>query len=231
MIDTNRHKFYLVQLLKEIYTDIEISPCLGFKGGTAMMFFHDLPRLSIDLDFDLLNPDREGIVYEKTKKILLKYGAIHDEAKKFHGPLLVLDYGSGERKLKVEISNREFNSRYEIKNLLGIEMLVMVPEDMFAHKLCALLDRRTLANRDLFDCWFFMNSKTPINKGIVESRMQMSLSDYLYKCIQQLETRSQQSVLSGIGELLDPDLKQFVKTKLLSETITLMKFYREFPLT
>jgi len=195
------------------------------------MFFHDLPRLSIDLDFDLLYPDREGIVYKKIRKILLKYGTIHDEAKKFQGSLQVLDYGSGERKLKVEISNREFNSRYEIKNLLGIEMLVMVPEDMFAHKLCALLDRRTLANRDLFDCWFFMNSKTPINKGIVESRMQMSLSDYLYKCIQQLETRSQQSVLSGIGELLDPDLKQFVKTKLLSETITLMKFYREFPLT
>jgi len=231
MIDTNRHKFYLIRLLKEIYTDIEISPCLGFKGGTAMMFFHDLPRLSIDLDFDLLYPDREGIVYKKIRKILLKYGTIHDEAKKFQGSLQVLDYGSGERKLKVEISNREFNSRYEIKNLLGIEMLVMVPEDMFAHKLCALLDRRTLANRDLFDCWFFMNSKTPINKGIVESRMQMSLSDYLYKCIQQLETRSQQSVLSGIGELLDPDLKQFVKTKLLSETITLMKFYREFPLT
>jgi len=231
MIDSNRHRFYLLQLLKEIYTDIEIGSYLGFKGGTAMMFFYDLPRLSIDLDFDLLYPDREGIVYEKIRTILLKYGIIHDEAKKFHGPLLVLDYGSGERKLKVEISNREFNNRYEIKNLLGIDMLVMVPEDMFAHKLCALLDRRTLANRDLFDCWFFMTNHTPINTEIVESRMQISLSDYLDKCIQQLESRKHQSTLSGIGELLDPDLKQFVKTKLLAETITLMKFYREFPLT
>lgn len=230
MIDSNRHKFYLVQILKEIYTDIEIANYLGFKGGTALMFFYDLPRVSIDLDFDLLSLEREDAVYEKIKKILLKYGTIHDEAKKFQGPLLVLNYGSGERKLKVEMSNREFNSRYEIKNLLGIDMLVMVPADMFAHKLCALLDRRILANRDLFDCWFFMSNHTPINKDIVENRMGMSFTDYLDQCIQQLESKKQQSVLSGIGELLDPDLKQFVKTKLLAETITLMRFYREFPL-
>jgi hypothetical protein len=40
------------------------------------------------------------------RSILLNYGKIADEAKKFYGPVLVLDYGAGERKLKVEISNR-----------------------------------------------------------------------------------------------------------------------------
>ncbi|HCC85077.1 MAG TPA: hypothetical protein DEQ06_00520 [Porphyromonadaceae bacterium] len=39
-------------LLKDIYTDIEIAPSLGFKGGTALMFFYDLPRFSIDPDFN-----------------------------------------------------------------------------------------------------------------------------------------------------------------------------------
>ena len=184
MIDINRHKFFLVQILKDIYTDIELANYLGFKGGTALMFFYDLPRFSVDLDFNLIDVEKEDIVYGKVRKILLKYGTIFDEAKKFYGPLIVLDYGINERKLKVEISKRLFEDRYEIKNFLGINMKVMVPEDMFAHKLCALLDRNIIANRDIFDCWFFMQRQTPVNKEIVESRMGKALSEYLNSCIE-----------------------------------------------
>jgi predicted nucleotidyltransferase component of viral defense system len=168
MIDINRHRLILVQLLKDIYSDNRLSGLLGFKGGSALMFFYDLPRFSIDLDFNLLDIIKEGFVYDKVREIMIKYGTISDEARKFHGPLLVLDYGAGERKLKVEISNRVFNDSYEIRNLLGINVRVMVPADMFAHKLCALLDRRSLAGRDIFDCWFFMQSRLPVNIEIVE---------------------------------------------------------------
>lgn len=90
------------------------------------MFFYDLPRFSFDLDFNLLDPAKEKTVYEKVQKILLKHGKIFDETMKFYGPIIVLDYGIGERKLKVEISNRQWNNRYEIKNLLGINMQVMI---------------------------------------------------------------------------------------------------------
>ena len=141
MVDINRHKFFLFQILKDIYEDKELTGILGFKGGTALMFFYDLPRFSVDLDFNLLNPNKEDIVYGKVREILLKHGAIHDEAKKFYGPICVLDYGAGERKLKVEISNRNFADHYEVKNLLGVNMQVMVGSDMFAHKLCAMLDK------------------------------------------------------------------------------------------
>jgi len=116
----------MVQILKEIYADIELANCLGFKGGTAMMFFYDLPRFSVDLDFNLLCNKKEDIVYTKVRKIILKYGNIYDEAKNFYGPLIVLDYGVGERKLKVEISNRLFDNHYETKNFPGINMKVMV---------------------------------------------------------------------------------------------------------
>jgi len=54
MFDINRHRFYLVQILKDVYSDLELANYLGFKGGTALMFFYDLPRFSVDLDFDLL---------------------------------------------------------------------------------------------------------------------------------------------------------------------------------
>jgi predicted nucleotidyltransferase component of viral defense system len=230
MIDINKHKYFLVQILKDIYSDIELANCLGFKGGTALMFFYDLPRFSVDLDFNLINPGKEKPVYNKVRKILLKYGTIYDEAPKFFGPLVVLDYGIGERKLKVEISNRRFEDRYEIKNLLGINMKVMIGADMFAHKLCALLDRSSVASRDIFDCWFLMKNHIAVNKDIVELRMNLPYADYIQKCISMIESSSEGSMLQGMGELMNEEMKNNVRKNLRTETIGLLKFYKDFPI-
>lgn len=108
-MDINKHKYFMMQVLKDIFSDRELAVCLGFKGGTALMFFYGLPRFSVDLDFDLLDKSKERKVFEKVHRILTKYGKIFDEAIKFHGLIIVLDYGMGERKLKVEVSNREFD--------------------------------------------------------------------------------------------------------------------------
>lgn len=229
-MDINKHKYFLLQILKDIYSDVELANLLGFKGGTALMFFYDLPRFSVDLDFNLLDKAKEELVYNKIRKILLKYGKIFDEAIKFYGIVIVLDYGLGERKLKIEISNRDFGDHYEIKNLLGINIKVLVQPDMFAHKLCALLDRNELTNRDIFDCWFFLQKKSSVNKTIVEKRMEISLDDYLQRCIDTLENVSDKGLLNGLGELTTPEIKNFVRTKLRIETISLLRFFKEFPI-
>ena len=230
MTDLNRHKFLLVQILKDIYSDLGLSGCLGFKGGTALMLFHDLPRFSVDLDFNLLCPGKEAEINEKVRGILTRYGTIFDEAAKFHGLLLVLNYGKGERKLKIEISNRKYDDHYEMRDFLGINVRVMSKPDMFAHKLCALLDRKPVARRDLFDCWYFMSARTPVNRGIVESRTGMPLTEYLQACINLLEAAGDRWLLQGMGELMDDEMKKFVRTKLRTESIGLMKLYREFPI-
>ncbi len=230
MVDLNRHKFFLLQILKDIYSDTLLASTLGFKGGTALMFFYDLPRFSVDLDFNLISTDNEEVVYEKVRNTLLKYGKIADEAKKFYGPIIVLDYGLGERKLKVELSTRIFDNRYEIKNFLGIQMKVMAAPDMFAHKICALLDRSSLTNRDIFDSWYLMQKQTPINTHLVESRMQMPYASYIQKCIDRLESMSSKGILHGLGELMDNEIKSFVKTKLLTETISLFRIYKDYPI-
>ena len=114
---------------------------------------------------------------------------------------------------------------------MGINMRVMTIADMFAHKLCALLDRNELANRDIFDCWFFMENRTPVNKNLVESRMKMPFSDYLQNCINTLDALSNKNLLNGIGDLIDDKMKNFVRTKLCDETVMLLRFYKEFPIT
>ena len=230
MLDINKHKFYLVSVLKDIYADAELATALGFKGGTAHMLFYDLPRFSVDLDFNLLAPEKSKGVYNKIRKILFRYGKIRDEAEKHFGLLIVLDYGEKERNLKIEISNREFPDSYETKKYLGIPVKVMVKPDMFAHKLCALLDRNIIANRDIFDVYFFMQQKTPINKNIVEKRMDMEFKEYIDSCITKIEELPGKNLLNGIGELVDNNLKSFVREQLKEETIQLLKMYGEFPL-
>lgn len=37
-MDTNRHKFFMLQLLKDIFSDALLSSVMAFKGGTATMF-------------------------------------------------------------------------------------------------------------------------------------------------------------------------------------------------
>lgn len=228
-MDTNKHKFFMLQILKDLFSDAELADCLAFKGGTALMFFYDLPRFSVDLDFNLLDTDKEKVVHDKVRKILLKYGDIHDEALKFYGSVFVLDYGQDERKLKIEISNRQYDNHYEVKNLLGIDMKVLVKPDMFAHKLCALLDRNEITGRDVFDSWFFLHTQTPINANIVEERMKMPLQEYIQCCIDTLEQVSDKTIMNGLGELTDGEIKKFAKTKLRKETVSLLGFFKAFP--
>lgn len=232
-MDNAKHKIFMLQILRNIYSDVALASTLGFKGGTALMLFHGLPRFSVDLDFNIIEPnkEKEDEIFRKVRDILLKYGKIDDEAQKFFGPILALNYGKGERKLKVEISNRKQNSSYEVKSFMGINMLVMTIADMFAHKLCALLERSQLTNRDVFDCWFFMENRTPLNINLIEERTKMSLSDYLQKCIDFLDNLSNKNLLNGLGDLIDEKMKNFVRTKLCDETVMLLRFYQKFPIT
>ena len=49
------------------------------------------------------------MVYNKVRQILLRFGIIDDEEKKLYGPVMVLNYGKGERMLKVEMSTRQYD--------------------------------------------------------------------------------------------------------------------------
>lgn len=227
MLDIRIHKTILVQILKDIYTDISISSVLGFKGGTACYLFYDLPRFSVDLDFDLLDLSKERIVFEKIEKILKNYGEIKEKRKKRYTLFFILSYKKEACNIKVEISKRTFGSSYEIKNYLGISMLVMKKEDLMAHKLVTLLERKKVANRDLFDLWFFLKNNWEINKEIVEKRTGMEIKKYLVKCLKFIEKISQKHLLAGMGELLEEKTKNWAKKNLKENLVFLLKLRLE----
>jgi len=227
MFDIDKHKNILVRILKDIYSDTKLSPALGFKGGTAAFLFYNLNRFSVDLDFDLLNKEKEDYVFKKIEKILKKYGTLKDKQVKKFNLFYFLSYEEKAVNIKVEINRREFGSQYEIKSYLGIPMKVMVRKDMFAHKLVAMYERIGKANRDIFDVWFFSKNDWSINKNIVEKRTNLSFDKFLNKCISTLKDLPNRSILKGLGEVLDEKQKIWAKNHLKEDVIFNLKLMRK----
>lgn len=226
-LDTPLHKKILLQILKDIYSDTTIAPLLGFKGGTAAFMFYDLGRFSLDLDFDLLDASKEKYVFDRVEEITKRYGTIKEAGRKRHTLIFVMSYSEEAHNIKIEINRRRFGSQYELKTYLGIAMLVMRREDMFAHKLMAMYERMGKTSRDIYDVWFFLQNNWPINRAIVEKRASMSFGALLQKCIDALEKMSNRRILDGVGELLTTSQKDWAKAKLKSETIFLLKLLLE----
>ena len=228
-MDKNKHKFYMAQILSLIFKDKDLCNVLAFKGGTSLMFFHNLNRFSTDLDFNLLDPDKLDLAYDKVRAILTRFGTIDAEAKKLYDLVLVLNYGKGERMLKVEISVRQYPNHYEMRSLAGTDIRVMVMSDMFAHKLCAMGER--LSPRDIYDVWFFLQNHTEINEEIVRIRTAKSVSEYTAWCAEHVKEASPKLLMQGLGEVLnDAKSKTFVKNKLIAETSSALELFSAFPL-
>jgi len=225
-LDIATHKTILFQILKELYSDTTISPYLGFKGGTAAFMFYGLDRFSVDLDFDLLDESQGENVFNKVLKIAEHYGAIKESHIKRFNLLIILSYEDKAHNIKIEINRRQFGSMYEIKTYLGVSMQVMVIEDMFAHKLMAMYERIGKTSRDIYDVWFFLKSRFPINKEIVENRAQMPFEQLVTQCITRLEKMNNRHILDGVGELLTSSQKDGAKAKLREDTIALLKLRR-----
>lgn len=227
MLNKNKHKVTIIKILKDIYSDANIRSVLGFKGGTAAFLFYNLPRLSVDLDFDLLEKNKKEAVFNKLPSILSSYGKVIEKTEKRYTLFFLVSYKKGERKIKVEISKRPIKANFEIKNYLGIPVLVMKKEDMVAGKLAAFLTRKKFASRDLFDLWFFLKNDWQINEDYFKKQTNLSLNQGLKKAIVKLKTIKDNQLLQGLGELLEEKEKKWVKTQLKKELLFYFKLYLE----
>lgn len=228
-MDKNKHLFYMRKLLMEFYSDDLLASELLFKGGTSAMLFEGLPRFSTDLDFNLVHKSNQAEVYQHIQKIVLRNGKIADCADKRFGPIVVLDYGTGDRNLKIEVSNRVFDSHYQLRNLGSSLIPVMTKPDMLTHKLCAMQARK--APRDVFDVWFFLSQGWPLNEYIIKERTGKETTVFLSGCLNSVSSVNSASVMTEIGELLDDSMKHFVKNGgLVKECSALLENYIACPI-
>jgi predicted nucleotidyltransferase component of viral defense system len=233
MINKEKHQLIMGQILKDIYSDTSINSLLGFKGGTCAYFFYNLPRFSVDLDFDLLNISEENkkIVQDKISIILSKYGSIKDKRIKRYTIFALLSYGPQDHNIKIEINLRQITKnikeQYKLKEYLGISMLVAKQEYLFAGKLSALTLRSETAGRDVFDIYYFSKNHWNINTEVVKNLTGKNLKDYLNTCIKFIEDINNSQILQGLGELIaSKKEKDWIKTHLKAETIFMLKNYQ-----
>jgi len=119
-------------------------------------------------------------------------------------------------KVKIEVSKRDYPDTYEIKDLLGIPVKVMTKDCMFAHKLCAITDRKRLQNRDLYDTYFMLTRGFEIKEEIIKIRTGKSTKEYLEFLLEFIPKHTSAGhILDGLGEVLDEKQKIWVKNNLI----------------
>lgn len=225
MLDKRKHQTILIKILKEIYSDSDLGKNLGFKGETALFIFYDLPRISIDLDFNLINYDKKDFVFKKLKKILAQFGNLEEATEKKFTLFFLLSYEKTKRKIKIEISKRAIHPSYEVKNYLGIPIFVVDKKGLAAGKLSAFLTRKKFAARDLFDLWFILKNDWNFDEDYLKKQTGLNLKLALKKAKEKVNKIKSNQLLQGIGELIEEKQKNWIKEKLKEEVLFYLNLY------
>ena len=234
MLTILNHKIHLSKILTAIYSDSMLSPVLGFKGGTAAYLFYQLPRFSVDLDFDLIDPgkiSKKNItkLASRLTDILSREYIIIEKSLKLHTLFWLISYEKGQQKIKVEISIRYYPNIYVSRNYYGVNIPVMKLSDMIAHKLVSITDRKIAANRDLYDAHYFLNLKDilDINYEIIRILTGQKPLEFYLSLLKHIEMVDNNRILSGLGEVLDGRQKLWVKAHLLKELKNRILFLKD----
>jgi predicted nucleotidyltransferase component of viral defense system len=231
MLNKEKHQLIMGKILRDIYSDISISSLLGLKGGTATYFFYGLPRFSVDLDFDILSEDEDDkkIVYNKILEIIKKYGIIKDSYIKKYTIFALLSYSDMDFNIKIEINTRNqienIKSKYELKKYLGISMMVAKKEYLFAGKISALTMRTKTAMRDIYDINYFAKNNWDIDEEAVKSISNRDKKEQLLLCLEVIEKIKDNEIMTGLGELVKEEEKEWIRKDLREETIFMIKNY------
>jgi hypothetical protein len=218
----------LSKVLVAIYKDQFLWTILGFKWGTCAMFFYGLPRLSVDLDFDILRQiDKNSVeeIIHSLRKILVNFWKITDFARKQNTILFEIRYQNDERRLKVEISTRWKSWSFYVKNFLWENIYIMNETDLFSNKLITLLNRKAITNRDIFDIQFFFSKWVKINEKIIVDFTWKGVKIYLQEVKKFIQNYDFWKILYGLWEVLDEKQKSFAKTKMKDEILGYLEFY------
>ena len=217
MLDRQNHELILKKIVRDIYEHPLLMTSLGFKGGTCLYMFHGLDRFSTDLDFNILGRDFKP---EDVTKILEQYLTLDENIIKYNTWFWLGGFSKGKQKIKVEISKRTYPDRYTILDYYGLSVRTMSLDCMFAHKLCAITDRKKMANRDLYDIWFMLKKNFETDENIVKLRTGKTLKKYFKYLASFIEKNTNpHHILQGMGELLNVKQKTWGKKSLKKELV------------
>ncbi len=165
----------LSEILQYINTSETLKDALALKGGTAInLIFSEIPRLSVDLDFDYCaHTDREGMLVARSQinAEILAYMqsegyTLSPNSKNPHSldswAFKYTNAGRNPDNIKIEIN---YSMRQHVLPLMQtdtsiaflppIRITSLAPAELYGSKIKALLERA--AARDLFDVYNFLH--------------------------------------------------------------------------
>jgi predicted nucleotidyltransferase component of viral defense system len=221
-LNKEKHKKLLLKILIGIEKIVKNK--IAFKGGTAAMLFFNLPRFSLDLDFDILKnfSDKEK---EEIRALIQDLGQIRDFKDKNYTLFYQLDYEKYVNNLKIEFNRRIWeNNNYKIVKFRKIPIIIQDEITMFTNKLIALTERKEPVVRDLFDINYFLKQNFPLSKPLIKERVHKRPEKLIDLTINFIKKNfNSKNVLQGVGELLEQKQKHWVKSNLISDTIKRLK--------
>lgn len=177
-VDVIEKVYRLAEILRKINESDILNENLVLKGGTAINFLYfDIPRLSIDIDFDYIGSVKQDHMKKDRTQIDTILPRLFKQlgySMKSYKPYALLQYNLGYEnsagnldRIKVEINffnrtplltteKRTFNNPFDINNFIVKTLPI---EDLFGRKLRALMTRFTA--RDLYDVYQLFNNKIP----------------------------------------------------------------------
>jgi len=230
----NIHKAWLYRVLEAISSDAYLSTVLYFKGGTCASMLGWLDRFSVDLDFDYSGTSND---ISKTREALAVIFAdlglsIKDSSK--NGLQYFLKYGNNDNHrtiLKIDASFPLFkSSQYAPQRFFEIDrvFICQTKETMFAHKLCAIMDRfeKTghIAGRDLYDIHHFFMNGYDYDADVIYERTHLLVKEFFQKLILFIEKNvTDQVITEDLSSLIELAKFKILRKVLKREVIKLLK--------
>lgn len=176
----------LIFILREINKHPYLKNRLVLKGGTAInLFYLNLPRLSVDIDFDYVgSPIRETMLSERkivedslmsiftAQKYKFKLSPDEHAGRKFR--LSFIDVYGNNANIEVDINylmrvcilGPVLKNSFVIDKDIKYKFKTLKIEEILAGKIKALFERNT--SRDLYDLYKFIKLKYNFNKNLLK---------------------------------------------------------------
>ena len=234
MNERQLEKDYLQHLLLyELYLDF--SSELVFKGGTALKMLYGLDRFSEDLDFTFTKEDKRKETIKMFEKTLNRLNASYalvstkrrgtktslDFELRIKGPLY--ETTKSPQNIEINVSMREeILTEPELKILSPVypdiplfTINAMSSEEIFAEKIRALLTRKLVRARDVYDIYFLMKYKNVRpNTYLINSKLKLYSKEFsrviLKDRIEEIDYGNWKSELSNILRSV-PDYNSITK--------------------
>lgn len=201
----------------------EFTDELVFKGGTALQKVYGLNRLSRDLDFNLSNRESANKMEKAVKKMDDYYETSYAGPEKVkHGLGFTVSvngpsYGDTgvkhklpitmnvEEKLELKPLFKTINPGriYKDPDLVTYSLLAIDETEAMAEKIRAVLTRKEVEPRDVYDIWFMLNNGVKIEIEMAKRKVEFDHGKFSMKLF-----RSRLLEVQGTWE---DDLSQLVK--------------------